>query len=120
MTTPTFPAYMEAPLVSGFQQSPDFGVLVTQMDSGPDKQRPRNSKAIISRQVQFMVNSLANRNAFEVWVRDSLLGGSIFFNWTDPLDGVTKLARIVGGKVDYSPADSRQSWIIKFSMETYG
>ena len=107
-------------MVSGFQQSPDFGMLVTQMDSGPDKQRPRNSIAIIQRTVQFIVDSLANRNAFEDWVRDALAGGSLWFNWPDPLRGTTKLARIVGGKVEYSPTDSRQTWIIKFTLETYG
>lgn len=111
---------MPAPMVSGFQHAPDFGVLVTQMDSGPDKQRPRNSTAIITRTVQFMVESLANRNAFENWVRDSLSGGVLWFNWTDPLDGVTKLARIAGGRVTYSPSDSINAWVVSFSMETYG
>lgn len=120
MTTPTFPAYMPAPMIAGFKQSPDFGMLVTQMDAGPDKQRPRNSVAIITRTVQFIVNSLANRNAFEAWVRDSLSGGSLWFNWTDPLDGATKLARIVGGKVEYVPSESVNAWAISFSMETYG
>ncbi|MDM8356676.1 hypothetical protein [Pandoraea communis] len=120
MTTPTFPSYMPSPMIAGFAQSPDFGMLVTQMDSGPDKQRPRNSVAIIQRTLQFLVESLANRNAFEVWVRDSVAGGSLWFNWPDPLSGTTKLARIVGGKVDYAPSDSVNSWAVKFTLETYG
>lgn len=120
MTIPTFPAYMPAPMISGFQQSPDFAMLVTQMDSGPDKQRPRNSVPIIPRTIQYGIGNLADRNSFEAWVNTTLIGGSLFFNWPDPLSATTKLGRIVGGKVDYSLDSSGSTWIVKLTIETYG
>ncbi|AHB05619.1 hypothetical protein U875_09690 [Pandoraea pnomenusa 3kgm] len=117
---PQFPSYMRAPLVASFTQSPDFAVLVTSMDAGPDKQRPRNSVARVSRSVQFFVEGLERRNAFEKWVRDDLSGGVLWFDWQDPLSGTTKIARIVGGNVEYSSQGSRDVWFVKFNLETYG
>lgn len=116
---PTFPAYMPSPMLSGFKHSPDFSMLVTQMDAGPDKQRPRNSTAIIQRAVQYGI-SLENRQLFEAWVRDTLFGGSLFFNWPDPLSLTSKLGRIVGGKVDYTPDSAGTTWILNLVIETYG
>ncbi|WP_341249064.1 hypothetical protein [Cupriavidus pauculus] len=120
MTTPTFPSYMPLPTAAAFQQTPDYGVLVTEMESGPDKQRPRNTRAIVSRTMQFVVASLTVRNDFENWVRDDLAGGTLWFNWNDPLTGTTKLARIVGGRVEYAAVARRQIWTVKFTLETYG
>lgn len=120
MSRAAFPAFMPAPMVSGFSQTPDFGMLVTEMDSGPDKQRPRNSVAKIPRAVQYTVHGLDKRNDFERWVRADLAGGSLWFDWPDQLSGTTKIARIVGGKVEYSPVDSINIWLVKFTLETYG
>lgn len=118
-SNPTLPAYMPYPMIGGFQQTSDFAMLVTQMDSGPDKQRPRYSVPVIQRSVQYGLPSLANRNAFELWVRDTLVGGSLYFNWPDPLTGTTKPVRIVGGKVNYTMESGGCSWIIQFNIEAY-
>lgn len=118
-SNPTLPTYMPYPMIGGFQQTADFAMLVTQMDSGPDKQRPRYSIPVIQRSVQYSVPSLANRNAFELWVRDTLVGGSQYFNWPDPLSGTTKPVRIVGGKVNYTMESGGCSWIIQFNIEAY-
>ncbi|VVD74359.1 hypothetical protein [Pandoraea commovens] len=117
---PAFPSYMPAPMASSFTQSPDFAVLVTEMDAGPDKQRPRNSLAKVTRSVEFMLDGIDKRNAFEEWVRVDLAGGVLWFDWRDPLTGSMKIAKIAGGKVEYSSQGSYRIWQVRFSLETYG
>ncbi|WP_174978019.1 hypothetical protein [Pandoraea bronchicola] len=111
---------MPAPMASAFTQSPDYAVITTEMDAGPDKQRPRNSLAKVSRSVQFILDKLDKRNAFEEWLRVDLSGGVLWFDWRDPLYGTTKIARIVGGKVEFSSQGSLDVWVVRFTMETYG
>lgn len=120
MTMPSFPAYMTKPMISGFSQSPDFSMLTTQITPGIIKQNPRNPTAVIPRMLQYGIGTLANRNAFETWVNTTLVGGSLYFTWPDPLSGTNKIARIVGGKVDYTLDGSGSTWIARMTIETYG
>jgi hypothetical protein len=120
MTMPSFPAYMPAPMISGFSQSPDPNMLTTQVTPGIVEDAPRNPTPVIPRVLQYGITSLANRNAFEAWVNTTLIGGSLFFTWPDPLSGTSKIARIVGGKVSFTLDSSGGIWIAALTIETYG
>lgn len=113
----TFPEYA-AVLLAGYGEEADYGVLRTEMDGGIVKQRARWSKPIVTRDAQIKVNDTANKLLFDEWVRSDLHGGAGWFDWTDCVDGVTKQARIVGGKIKWeSPG---VIWLGQCQIETIG
>ncbi len=113
----TFPAYAKI-LLSGFAEDADYGVLRTEMDNGIAKQRPRRSLPVVTRTVVIHVDSLADKNAFDTWRRVDLSGSAGWFDWTDPLDGVTKQTRIVDGKLQWTSPG--KVWRASGQIETVG
>lgn len=113
----TFPSYAKI-LLAGFSEEADFGVLRTEMDGGIAKQRPRWSKPIVTREVQIIVYSRADRVLFDTWSRVDLNSGTAWFDWLDPVDGVTKQTRIVGGKYKWTTPGI--VWLASCSIETIG
>lgn len=106
--------------ITGFSETPDFGMARTDTDSGYAKQRSRFSKEVVSRECSVLFLTLADRNAFRGWVKTGLHNGADFFLWADPLeDNLQKLARIVNGKVTYEPQGGNMH-TAKFTMETIG
>lgn len=105
-------------IVAGYGEEADFGVLRTEMDNGISKQRARFSKPIVTRDVQILVLSAMDKAAFDAWLRDDLAGGARWFDFTDPLDGTTKQARLVGGKIKWSTPGA--VWIASGQIETLG
>lgn len=113
----SLPSYARI-LQDGYGEESDFGVLRTEMDNGIAKQRARYSKAIVTRDVQIVVMNKTDKAAFDAWLRDDLNGGAAWFGFTDPLDGVTKQARLVGGKIKWSSPGV--VWIASGQIETLG
>lgn len=116
MPLPTFPAYARL-LREGFDESPNFGVQRSEMDGSVAKQRPRFSKPIVTRSATLLVDG--QKAAFDVWFRDDLNGGAGWFSWRDPVDGATKNARIVSGKLQWRPV-SPTLWQASVQIETLG
>lgn len=116
MPLPVFPAYARI-LREGFDETPDFGVLRTEMDGSVAKQRPRRSLPIVTRSAAVLVDG--SKVAFDAWFRDELGGGAGWFSWADPVDGVTKNARIVSGKLQWRP-ESKTLWRASVQIETLG
>lgn len=113
----TFPTYAKV-LLSGFSESDDYGVLRTEMDSGIAKQRPTRSIPIVTREVVIHVETLADKNAFDAWRKTDLNGSVGWFDWLDPLDGVVKQTRIVGGKLQWTSPG--KVWRASGQIETVG
>ncbi|GAB2913675.1 hypothetical protein [Paralcaligenes ginsengisoli] len=113
----TFPSYAKV-LLPGYGETPDFGVLRTDMDGGLAKQRPRWSKAIVTRDANVMVKKLADKLLFDAWFEADLNGGAGWFDWADPLDSVTKQTRIVSGKLKWSSPGI--VWLAAVQLETVG
>lgn len=111
-----FPTYARI-LLAGYGEEPDYGVIRTEMD-GLAKQRPRWSKPIVARDVNIMVRSRADKALFDEWIETDLNGGAGWFSWTDPLNGVTKQTRIVGGKYKWSSPGV--IWLAQCQIETIG
>jgi hypothetical protein len=116
MAVPDFPGYACIQL-DGYGESSDYGVIRSDMD-GLAKQRPRWSKPIVTRAVKILVGDKSNKVSFDTFVRDDLAGGSGWFNFTDPVDGVTKQGRLVSGKVDW--ATPGRVWFFTAQIETLG
>lgn len=113
----TFPDYA-CLLLAGFTEQADYGVLRSEMDNGIAKQRPRRSIPIVTRDATISVGSLADKRLFDQWTRVELSGGAGWFDWTDPLDGVTKQARIVSGQYQWSSPG--RVWRATCQIETVG
>ena len=116
MAVPDFPAYARI-LLDGYGETPDYGVIRSEMD-GLAKQRPRWSKKINARSVNVFVGNKVNKVAFDAFMANDLSGGSGWFNFVDPVDGVSKQGRIVSGKVQWSTPG--RVWIFNDQIETLG
>lgn len=112
----TFPSYAKI-LLAGFTEEPDYGVIRSEMDGGIAKQRPRLSKPIVTRAATIMVRSKSDKALFDAWVKTDINVAG-WFTWTDPLDGVAKQTRIVGGK--YSWSSPGRIWLAQCQIETIG
>lgn len=113
-----WPSYAKV-LLNGFEESADYGVLRTNMDSGLPKQRKRFGKAIVTRSASCIVTK-EQMMTFKTWVKDNLDGGVLSFTWTDPLDKTPKTSRIVGGKIQWNPVESGYIWKATFQIESLG
>ena len=112
-----FPDYAKI-LLAGFKEEADYGILRTDMDGGIAKQRPRWTTPIVTRDVNVHVGSIGQKNDFDLWLATDLNGGAGWFDWVDPLDGVTKQARFVSGKVSWTSPG--KVWRAAAQMETIG
>lgn len=114
----TFPTYAKI-LLEGYSETPDYGVLRTEMDGGIAKQRPRFSKPVVTRDATIAVFSDADKEAFDDWIDDELNGGGGWFDWKVPRTNRPIRARIVGGKYKWGePAG--QLWRATCQIETLG
>lgn len=113
----TFPTYA-CILLADYSEETDYGVLRTEMDSGLARQRARWTKPIRTRTCQIKVSSIADKKSFDTWMLNDLSGGVAWFDYTDPLDGVTKQARIAGGKITWTSPG--KMWLGAAELETLG
>lgn len=105
----------------GFKRKRMSNVIRTDMESGPAKQALRASTDYIRFPVTYLFTK-AEYLAFDAWV-DTTINKVGWFDWTDPLDGVTVLqARIVMGDIsDASPMNPHMAdWVVTFEMEVAG
>ena len=112
-----FPAYA-CVLLEGYQEKASYSVLRTEMDNGIPKQRPRRSLPMVTRDVRVRLANKTTKAQFDTWVRNDLDGGTSWFSYTDPLDSVTKQARIVSGEVTWSSPGI--VWFAEMKLETVG
>jgi len=114
----TFPAYAVL-LFEGFAENPAPLVSRTEMESGPPKQAKSASRGMSERPVLYALENPAQLQSFKEWFK-SIGSGADWFLWNDPVDGVQKPARIVGGQIAYKPRVSTlQSWRASFTLETW-
>ena len=112
-----FPTYARL-LLDGYGQTPDYGVLRSQMDNSLAKQRPTRSLPVVTRDATLMVESLADQLAFDEWFGTDLSGGTGWFDFR-ALDGKVKPARIVNGDIRWnSPGGG--IWLAQVKIETLG
>lgn len=84
-------------LLDGYGEEPSRPLLRTEMESGPAKQRPTSTKEIFSGQRNVLFTQ-SEYIQFKTWRRSTINNGAAFFTLTDPMDGVSKQVRMVGGK----------------------
>ena len=116
----TFPTNLAMLLADGYGEEPGAGVERTPMSDGLVKQARTTARELVARPARFLIRSKADYLAFYDW-HETTIGRAGWFDWTDPVDGLTKQARIVGGKVSYRAVrKNAERWIASCSIETWG
>lgn len=116
---PTWPAYAKI-ILPEFAEQPDPAILRSEMESGPPKQVKVKSRVLVQRPITFSIDGKANYLAFRAWFKSDIRLGADWFDWTDPVDGAVKSARIVGGKVEYRPLNKAFTfWRGRTVLETW-
>jgi hypothetical protein len=122
MTTPVWPTYAEIQF-AGYAEQPESAVIQTEMDDGPAKLRRTKSRVMVRRPITAHLRTLSAYQSFMTWFRaaDQANRGAAWFDWTDPVDGVTKLARIMGGQItEARPIRvGLQGWMVAMTLETW-
>jgi hypothetical protein len=115
----TFPDYAIL-LSEGFGMERDPLVSRTPMEDGFMKQAEFGSVGLVTRTVKYGFRSSSQYLDFIAWHRVVIKNGALWFNWLDPVDGVVKQARIVGGKIAREEPDDPMLtwWTLTFSIET--
>jgi hypothetical protein len=118
-----FPSYGKL-LLGGFSEAPASALIRTEMEGGLPKQAKVRARVMVTRAVA-MDYSMSEFESFKVWFRDTIKRGADWFDWIDPLDGVTKLARIVAADPAFTAQPTTFSegaplrWTVKFNLETW-
>ncbi len=81
----------------GARREVEPDVIRTQMSKGPAKVRRRSSSAPMPRQGRMSQITMAQLETFELFFREDLGEGVLSFTATDPLDGLDRTFRFVGG-----------------------
>lgn len=114
------PSYVRI-MREGFAEQRGKGSLVrSQMESGPPKQRRVATRTMVTRPVLLRIDTKTNYLAFVAWVETDLNGGADWFTFTDPVDGVSKSGRFVGGEYTGTPRGSTEYWTVAATLETWG
>lgn len=107
-------------LFAGFAPGVRESVRRTEMEQGPPKQSPIDSRLLHTRDVVYRFGSLADYQAFLTWWRDTIARTG-WFDWNDPVSGVSVSARIAGGAIDPQPRRSDLGiWHVGMRLEFWG
>lgn len=90
MTTPVWPGSLPA-FERGLKDVAQDGVIRTPMDAGPVKRRRRFTAMSRYLRGTIYLTSAAQRNALDTFFDDTLQGGSLSFEMTDPKDGTQQI-----------------------------
>lgn len=115
----TFPAYATL-LREGYMHDRASAVGRSPMEDGMVKQMKKQSAVLMGRPVTYGFKTKADYLSFITFHTTTINRGNDWFNWTDPVDAVVKLARIVNGKIKEEPDDPMLTyWKVSFNIETW-
>jgi hypothetical protein len=116
MAFPTYAKLLHEP----YRVQREPAVLRTDMESGPPKQAKLKSRVMVTRELAYAFGSITDYTNFLTWFKTDINRGASWFDWTDPVDGVVKQARIVAGTLDEErPNRQMDVWVISFKIETW-
>lgn len=116
----TWPSYAKL-RHEGFAEQREPALLRTEMESGPPRQAKVKSRVMVTRQVVIDIESGANYALFKTWFGTTINEGADWFDWTDPVDSVSKSARFAGGGFSAAPISNAVAgkWLVRASIETW-
>lgn len=113
----TLPNYVRV-LRDGYTENVDWNVKQSEMESGLMKQRPGRRIAIRARQCSLVITGHANKKLFETWL-NNIGGGTQYFNYLDPIDGLTKKCRFVNTAWPFE-LQGIDTWFVSCEIEGIG
>jgi hypothetical protein len=114
-----FPSYAKL-VFENVSRDRESAVNRTAMESGPPKQLKVKSRVMVERPVVYFLDTLSDYNNFITFFQTTINFGADWFDWTDPVDSVVKLARIKNGKINEVPRRKIfDRWRVAFVIETW-
>lgn len=114
-----FPAYVRF-AKDGYGHDPASAVSRTDMEDGMTKQLQTKSRVLVKRPVKGQIDAKADFISWETVFWPAISKGADWFNWTDPVDGAVKTARISGGTYSARVRTAGLAgWEISFTLETW-
>lgn len=117
MALTTLPA--GARLAFDYTEELDRGLIVSDMEGGPGKQRPRFSRPMKKRQAKLVILSFEAKKAFEQWWDSDLAGGCLWFNFNEPFEQKIIEARFAMPKLSLRPT-TKHLWEATVIIESVG
>lgn len=112
-----FPAYLAIGF-DGYDEVQPSPLLRSDMEGGQPKQGRMRTRVLYERKVVYRAKTLADYQSFLTWYRTTVNFGADWFNWTDPVDSVSKPARIKGGEYEAKPVTPTLGhWDITLTLE---
>lgn len=116
----TWPFYAKF-LADGFSVRRESALMRTDMETGPAKQARVRSRVLVQRSGSILLETKAEYLAFVAWFANDISEGASWFDWTDPVDGVLKTARIAASEgLEQSPLAALRAWRVRLTIETWG
>ena len=103
----------DKPLQEGYSEKGPKMIVETQMDAGPPKARTRFTAAARKVTMRFFMTN-TQKLQFDDFYVNTLGGGALRFNFTDPSDGEVYEWRVSGGEPEYTP--SGPNWVVNVPM----
>lgn len=118
---PTWPSYAHI-LRDGYTVTRESALQRTEMEDGPPKQTRVRSRVMVRRSFTVRLDAKADYTAFMSWFADAINEGASMFDWTDPVDGTVRQARIVAseGLQQTTVGGKMTQWRIPVVIETWG
>ena len=105
----------QAPDTDGFTETPPNNLLRTQMDVGPAKVRRRFTAGVRGFSMQ-MVLTRTEVDTLESFFYQTLVGGSLVFDWVNPRTETATTFRFTAPPT-YSPDEDGQSVVVSMQLE---
>lgn len=117
-TTLAMPSYVKVS-IDGFDIDRATGLNRTPMSDGMIKQSRMFSRVMVTRNCVLLLDSKADYLAFITFYETTLNRGEYWFNWVDPIDSATKLARFVSKLGKETMRQLPSKWQIAVQIETW-
>jgi hypothetical protein len=102
-----------------FSEVPTPNLIRTEMEGGYQKQAKKFAKSLTTYNVVYLFTN-AEYALFKTWFYTTAANGSLFFNYTSPIDNVTRDSRIVNGVFEARVVNPTMThWYVSFQIEAY-
>lgn len=106
----------QVPLVDGYSEQPDYDIIVTEMDTGPKRQRRRSSAGMESRPVKYLLD-WGQRKIIKEFLEAN--AGRSFW-WPDPTEaGNYRYVRLKGDTEVQIVSAGPLNWHVTFTVEIW-
>lgn len=105
-------------MTTSFQESPAPNVFRSEFENNDIKQTRRSLTRRVTREITYFFTA-AEYATFKTWFQTTAEDGALYFDFTDPVDNVTKDFRIMNGTYTATPVTvDLTHYYVAMQMET--